>query len=91
MTKRNRIDIIQDILSLLNTNKKLKPTHLMYKSNLSHPQMKSYLNKLKKREFISEIIGKKNHKSLIITKRGLKFLEKIKEMKEFEDTFGLGN
>jgi len=90
MVKRNRIDINQDILSLVSTKNGMKPTHLMYKSNLSHSQMKSYLAELLKRRFIEERIDKKNHKLFVITGAGLKFLGKIKEMKEFESTFGLG-
>jgi predicted transcriptional regulator len=91
MPKRNRIDIIEDILFLLSQNKYMKPTHLMYKANLSNQQMKGYLEELVKKKFIDRSLNKKNNYYLTITPQGKKFLGKIKEMKEFEKTFGLEN
>jgi len=91
MLKRNRIDIIKDMLSLLPFKKGMKPTHLMYKSNLSHIQMKGYLEELVKKEFINKKLNDKNKIYITITERGKKFLEKIKEMEEFESVFGLEN
>jgi len=84
MPRRDRIDIIENILQLLLKRKGLKPTHLMYKANLSHNQMKNYLKELEEKKFIN-----KEESKIKITKPGEKFLEKIKEMKEFEIVFGL--
>lgn len=90
--KRNKIDIINDILDSIQQKGEIKPTHLMYKSNLSHTLMKSYLEELIEKEFVKEI--KREHKDhqhsyFVITERGLEFLQKFKKMKEFEETFGL--
>lgn len=60
----------------------------MYKANLTHPQMKSYLEELLNKEFVKKI-KKKDYEYVILTDNGLKFIEKIKEMKEFEKAFGL--
>ncbi len=89
MGKRTRIDIIGDMLSSI-TNKGgiIKPTHLMYKSNLSHTQMQSYLEELISKEFI-EKKKRGSHDYLVITDKGHEFLQKLKEMKEFEKAFGL--
>ncbi len=84
MPRRDRIDIIENILQILSKKRNTKPTHLMYKANLSHVQMKNYLKELKEKKFIDKIKSE-----LTITKQGEKFLEKIKEMKEFESVFGL--
>ena len=87
--KRSSIDIIADMLGTISSNRgEIKPTHLMYKSNLSHVQMTSYLEDLVRKGFV----GKKKKESseyIIITDRGAAFLNKLREMKEFEKTFGL--
>ena len=66
----------------------IKPTHLMYKANLAHHQMKSYLEELISKDFMKKI-KKGDYDYLIITDNGLRFIQKIREMKEFEKTFGL--
>lgn len=90
--KRTKIDIVNDILNSIHQKVEIKPTHLMYKSNLSHTLMKVYLEELIQKEFIKEIHKEhKGHKHnyFTITEKGIEFLQKFKKMKEFEDTFGL--
>ena len=60
----------------------------MYKANLSHIQMNSYLEELMKQKLVEKIEEKRSH-SITITEKGYSFLNKIKEMREFEKTFGL--
>lgn len=87
--KREKSDIVLDMLySIQNKGGKIKPTHLMYKANLAHKQMKSYLEELISKKYVNKI-KENNYNYIIITDSGLKFLEKIKQMKEFEKTFGL--
>ncbi|MEK6820345.1 MAG: winged helix-turn-helix domain-containing protein [Nanoarchaeota archaeon] len=88
MAKRSKIDIIIDILNCINEKGKIKPTHLMYKSNLSHIQMKGYLSKLTEKGMIEEY-SDKDKKLIGLTKRGASFLNEISRMKEFQETFGL--
>lgn len=86
--KRDRISIIEDMLtSIQNKGGEIKPTHLMYKSNLSYNQMNSYLEELLQKDFVRKI-KKKNYDYIIMTDKGFGFIQKIREMKEFERTFG---
>jgi predicted transcriptional regulator len=64
------------------------PTHLLYKSNLSHQRMKLYLEELKRKNLIMEVeYKKKMHYEL--TDNGRKFLQNFKQVKEFTETFGI--
>ncbi len=87
--KRDHVDIIEDmLLSIQSKGGEIKPTHLMYKSNLSHVQMKSYLEELLEKEFIQKV--KKNEYDYItITVKGCEFLNVVHKMKEFDKTFGI--
>ena len=60
----------------------------MYKANLSHKQMKSYLDELFKNGLIEGDLSSENY-SVRITKKGMNFLVKYIQMREFEKTFGL--
>ncbi|MFH1638639.1 MAG: winged helix-turn-helix domain-containing protein [Candidatus Woesearchaeota archaeon] len=89
--RRNRLDIVGDILRAIQAKGgKIKPTHLLYKSNLSHEGMKKYVEELKQKGLIEEIVEpKSNHKFFTITDKGLKFLEDYKKVKEFTESFGI--
>ena len=88
MERRNRINIIYDILRVIQERGgEIKKTHIMYRANLSHNQMKLYLNELYKKKFIEKTDA---DKPLIkITKKGQDFLRQYAQVKEFEKTFGL--
>ena len=87
--KRTRSDIIGDMLSsIIERGGQIKPTHLMYKSNMSHGQMKAYLNDLIARELVKKS-KKGEHDYIAITDKGYEFIQKLREIKEFEKAFGL--
>lgn len=86
------MEIISDMLAvILQKGGSIKPTHLMYKANLSHKQMKGYLDELEKKEMVSKEDDSKGSEKVTIkiTNNGRNFLYKYSEMKQFEKTFGL--
>lgn len=87
MERRNRLNIIYDILRVIQAKGEIKKTHIMYQANLSHSQMKLYLDELYKKGFIENT---DSDKPLIkITKKGLDFFRQYAQVQEFEETFGL--
>ena len=63
--KRTRVDIVEDMLSsIISKGGRIKPTHLMYKSNMSHGQMKTYLDNLVQKELVKKV--KEGHYDYVI-------------------------
>ena len=75
------------LLAIIKKGGIIKPTHLLYKSNLSYKRMLPILEELEKKELIYKE-EKGNKKSYIITDEGRKFVQEYKRMKEFIDSFG---
>ncbi|MFH1585232.1 MAG: winged helix-turn-helix domain-containing protein [archaeon] len=87
MERRNRLNIIYDILKVIQAKGEIKKTHIMYQANLSHSQMKQYLDELYEKSFIENTDSKKP--LIKITKKGKDFFQKYSQVREFEKTFGL--
>lgn len=89
MSRRNKIDIVFDLLKAVSDKGgKIKPTHLLYKSNLSHKRMKIYLEELMGKQLIAEteVKGKTMYE---LTEEGYKFIQNYKQLKNFTEAFGL--
>ncbi len=87
--KRTRLEIIRDILEAIkNKNGKIKPTHILYKSNLSHQMMEEYLFELINKGFIVETRDR-NRKTYSITEKGQNYLSQYASIIEFTNAFGL--
>jgi predicted transcriptional regulator len=87
--KRNRLEIIRDILLVIRSrNGKIKPTHILYKSNLSHQMMEEYLKELIDKKFIIEQ-KLSNSKTYVITDKGINYLNKYALISDFTESFGL--
>lgn len=91
--RRSRLELVFDILAAIqNKGGRIKPTHLMYKSNLSHKLLNNYLEELLEKEMVEvrETQQKKTLSKMIhITDKGLGFVEEFRRMREFTDAFGL--
>lgn len=93
-SRRSRLELVFDILQAIqNKGGRIKPTHLMYKSNLSHKLLSSYMDELIAKEMIEiiEVEGKKKKISKVvgITDKGFNFLAEFRKMREFTEAFGL--
>ena len=87
--RRGKLEIIADILrSIQNKEGKIKPTHLLYRSNLSHAKLKEYIEILLKKGMIEEKLVK-GKKMFFMKDQGHKFLLEFERIKEFSDSFGL--
>ena len=87
--KRERLDILEDmLLAIQGKGGEIRPTHLMYKANLAHRQLRSYLEELLSRDLVKKT-ERKGSEYILITDGGAKFLEKLREMHAFERTFGI--
>jgi predicted transcriptional regulator len=87
--KRDRLKIIYDILKAVqDKNNRIKPTHILYKSNLSHQMMEEYLKELMAKEFLIENRNG-DSKTYSLTQKGYNYLNKYNMIAEFTDSFGL--
>jgi predicted transcriptional regulator len=87
--KRNRLQIIKDILEVIGSrNGKIKPTHILYKANLSHQMMSAILVELKSKQLIEEH-EKNGNKTFSLTTKGQDFLRQYRLINDFTAFFGL--
>ena len=87
--KRERLEVIRDILNSIKDNRNIKPTRLLYSSNLSPQMFKDYINELLLKEFIKLDIDEKEKKTFSLTQKGYEFLEEYKIIENFVENFGL--
>jgi predicted transcriptional regulator len=87
--KRERMDIINDILvSIQKNSNKIKPTRLLYKSNLSTRTYQKHIVELEEKGFLKTIIEKKQ-KYFTLQEAGYEFILKYKAFSDFVESFGL--
>lgn len=89
--KRDRLEIIHDILYVIREKRgEIKPTHILYKSNLSHQMLNEYLTELISKGFIIERYDKKGKKRYEITEKGYKYINDYSIIRNLVDSYGLG-
>lgn len=87
--KRERLEVIKDILQAIRDNRNIKPTRLLYASNLSPQMFKEYINELIEKRFIQLEVNKDEKKSFSLTKKGNEFLQEYRTIENFVENFGL--
>jgi len=87
--KRERLDVIKDILVAIREKRNIKPTRLLYASNLSPQMFKDYINELISKDFIKLDITEEERKTFSLTKKGNDFLEEYRVIENFVHSFGL--
>lgn len=86
--KRDKLTIIHDMLLVINSKRKIKPTQLLHSSNLSPQMFKEYLALLIQKNFINE--NKiENKKVYSLTPRGQEFLSEYRIIQNTIRNFGL--
>ncbi|MFH1399037.1 MAG: winged helix-turn-helix domain-containing protein [Candidatus Woesearchaeota archaeon] len=89
MKKRERIQVIYDILKVVqDKGNAARPTHILYKSNLSHQMMQEYLKELIAKDMLEERVGNRG-KTYSLKVKGSEFLEKYRVVTDFMDLFDL--
>lgn len=87
--KRERLEVIRDILKSISSKRSIKPTRLLYASNLSPQMFKDYVNELISKKFIMVEIDKDDKKTFTLTKKGNEFLQEYRLIENFVENFGL--
>ena len=87
--KRERLEVIKDILMSIRNTRQIKPTRLLYSSNLSPQMFKEYINELLSKGFIKLDISDDEKKSFSLTQKGNDFLQEYRVIENFVENFGL--
>ncbi len=90
MKKRDRLEVIHDILKLIRDNhNSIKPTPLLRYSNLSSQSFNDYMKELKEKDLVKTIKDKKGKKFITLTDTGFKYLDRYQTIRGFIDDFNL--
>ena len=85
MVKRNKLEIIKDILKIIQENHDLiKVTPLLRKSNISSNGFYQYLDELLNKRLVVKAEG-----HIKLTENGKRYLEKYSSIINFIEEFGL--
>jgi predicted transcriptional regulator len=88
-TKRESLQVIHDILhAIRDRNGTIRPTHIMYKANLSHQMLKEYLADLQAKGFIEENKGRAGT-TYSLTQKGFDYVRDFEVIARFMRSFGL--
>jgi len=86
--KRNKLEMIRDMLLIIQKARKIRITPLIYKANLSSNSIKPYINDLLSKGLIEETLIDKT-KYFVITLKGNEFIQEFNKIKIFAESYGL--
>jgi len=88
MQRRDRLQILHDVLHAIQLKgPKAKPTHILYKANLSYKVLQEHLNEMMRQEMIVEEVLEEK-KTYSLTNKGFKFLQEYQMVREFMNSYG---
>ena len=86
--QRSVLRINLDILNAVQGEGDAKPTHIMYRANLSHERMVKYLDELVLKGLI-EVKQEGENRTYNLTPKGVGFLIEMRRAESFVQGFGL--
>lgn len=86
--QRSVLRINLDILNAVRDEGDAKPTHILYKANLSHERLVRYLDELTAKGLI-EVTQEGENRTYRITTKGVSFLIEMRRAESFVQGFGL--
>jgi len=89
MTRRSKTDIILDMLIAIQiAGGMIKPTRLLYKSNLSYNKMQEYLAELEEGSLV--LVDRTQERRIIsITDKGHYYVSELRKARNFAKSVGL--
>lgn len=86
--QRSALRINLDILDAIQEMGTAKPTHILYKANLSHDRLVRYLDELAAKGLI-EVQQEGENRTYKMTSKGVSFLIEMRRAESFVQGFGL--
>lgn len=86
--QRSTLRIYIDIMSAIRELQNAKPTHVLYRANLSHDRLTRYLDELTGKGLIEAKQDGEN-RYYTITSKGVQFLIEVRKAEEFVAGFGM--
>ncbi|HEV2138411.1 MAG TPA: winged helix-turn-helix domain-containing protein [Nitrososphaerales archaeon] len=86
--QRSVLRINLDILNAVRDEGDAKPTHILYKANLSHERLVRYLDELRAKGLI-EVTQEGENRTYRLTTKGVSFLIEMRRAESFVQGFGL--
>jgi predicted transcriptional regulator len=74
LKRRSRLETKYDILKAIKQEGEARPTHIMYKANVSWTVMQNFLEELESQMLISVVPQHSGHKKYALTEKGLECL-----------------